>query len=402
MNRLIEIALTRLWPFAVLTLLALFVACGPAATPTTEPVIEQTAAPTAVPTEAAAAETPRQPVQPARSRTVAPPTRTPAEPTATTASRPTAGATGPSPTATLPAPTVEPRRPSPTERPQLPAVEVPPDHPAAVLALLPDSRMYSYINLETVSQRPDLQEHVEFQLAHFVSQGELPFAQELLVSIGAEALLLSSPVRTYGWAIVLLGDFTRLAEALRASAQSGGGLSVSVIDTYRDIDIYALVRTKSSGYQTEIYLTVLDPETLTASKDPDSVRDVIDRHKDGGQLPKGLPAMVEDWGLSDFLEVFPNEAFDDQGSPTDAGRVYAFHVELADESTTILRALQQFDDEEHAVAAAAWLNEQTEPRFRRIGWGSSVTIDGWRHSGSTVFGEATVPDEDVPDLLLGN
>ena len=92
--------------------------------------------------------------------------------------------------------------------------------------------MYAYINLETVSGRPNLAEHVKFQLSHFVTLDELPLAEELLVSVGAEALVLSSPFRTYGWAIVLLGDFGRLAEVLGASAQSGGGLSVGVIDTY--------------------------------------------------------------------------------------------------------------------------------------------------------------------------
>ena len=170
-----------------------------------------------------------------------------------------------------------------------------------MLALLPDSELYAYINLKTVSQRSDLMEHVEFQLSHFVSLDELPFAEELLVSVGADALLLSTPFRTYQWAIVLLGDFTRLSDALRTSAESGGGLSVSIIDTHREIDIYALVRTKSTGRQSEIYLTVLDPETLAASPDADSAREIIDRHIDGGELPQGLAAMVEDWGLSDFL-----------------------------------------------------------------------------------------------------
>ena len=259
--------------------------------------------------------------------------------------------------------------------------------------------MYAYINLETVSKRPGLREHVEFQLAHFVSLDELPFAEELLVSVGADALVISSPFRTYGWAIVLRGDFARLADALMGSLQSGSGLSVSIIDTHRGVDVYALVRTKSSGRQSEIYLAVMDAETLGASPDPDGVRDMIDQHIDGGQLPKGLAAMVEDWGLSDFLEAFPSESFDDQARPIDAARIYAFHAELADGSATVLRSLWQFDDEEQAKAAVAWLQEQTESRFRR---GDSVSIDEWRQKGATVYAEATVPDEDVPGLVQGN
>ena len=310
--------------------------------------------------------------------------------------RPTAT---PEPTAAVPA--EAPTEPPPAEAPQLPTVEVPGDHPAAALSLLPDSMMYAYINLETVSQRPDLQEHVEFQLSHFVTLDEVPFAEELLVSVGADALLFSTPFLTYGWAIVLLGDFARLDEALGAAARSGVGLSVSVVDTHRESDIYALVRTKSSGRQSEIYLTVLDSEALAASPDQDAVRVMVDRHIDGGRLPEGLAAMVEDWGLSDYLEAFI-EGNGGQDRPIDFRSVFAFHAELGDGSTTTLRALQRYGDEEQAAAAVAWLNEQPEPHWRDIGWGGSATIDQWRSKGATVYGEAVVPDGDVPALVQGN
>ena len=281
-------------------------------------------------------------------------------------------------------------------------VEVSPEHPAAALSLLPDSMMYAYINLETVSQRPDLQEHVEFQLSHFVTLDEVPFAEELLVSVGADALLLSTPFLTYGWAIILVGDLSRLDDALRMSAEAGAGLSVSVVDTHRDIDIYALLRTKSSGRESEIYLTVLDPGRLAASPDLDVVREVIDRKLDGGQLPKGLAGMVDAWSLGDFLMAFPNESYDNQSEPIKARRIYAFQAELVDGSSSVFRALQRYDDEEQAAAAAAWLQEQDEPRWRKIGWGSSVAIDQWQHRGSTVYGEVTVPDADMPGLVQGN
>ena len=278
-------------------------------------------------------------------------------------------------------------------------VEVSPDHPAALLSLLPDSEMYAYISLDAVAGRPDLEEHVEFQLGHFVSLDELPLAEKLLVSIGADALVLSYPFQFHGWAIILAGDFTRLAEALTMSARAGTGLSVSVVDSHRDIDIYSLLRTKASGYETEIYLAVVDSETLAASPDPDAVRNVVDRHNDGGQLPEGLGALVEDWGLGDFLEAFAIVGTSGQGRPTDSALVYAFHAELGAESTTTFRSLQQFGDETEAAAAAAWLNEQDERRYREIGWGDSVAIDGqWQVEGKTVYGEATVPDEDLPHL----
>ena len=281
-------------------------------------------------------------------------------------------------------------------------VEVPAEHPAAALAVMPDSELYVYIDLDSVSRRPSLQEHVEFQLSHFVSYDELPFAEELLASIGADALILSVPVYRFDWAILLQGDFTRLTEALRVSAESGGGLSVSVVDTHRKIDIYALVRNKSSGYRSEIYLAVLDAGALAASPDPDALRDVMERHLDGGQLPKGLVAIVEDWGLGVFLEAFLVEAIGPQESPLAEATVFAFRADLADGSNSTLRELRQFESEEQAAAAATWLNEQTEPFWREIGWADSVSIEEWLHQGATVYAEATIPDEELPYLVQGN
>ena len=98
----------------------------------------------------------------------------------------------------------------------------------------------------------------------------------------------------------------------------------------------------------------------------------------------------------------PSEGFDEQGRPIDVSRIFALHAELADGSTTTFRALQQFDNAEQAAAAAAWLNEQDEPRWRSIGWGSSATIDEWRHRGATVYGEVVLPDEELPGLVQGN
>ena len=147
-------------------------------------------------------------------------------------------------------------------------------------------------------------------------------------------------------------------------------------------------------------------ETLATSPDLEAVREMIDRQIDGGDLPQPLAVMVEDWGLSDFLQAIVLEDYGGginvQESPINAARFYAFHATLGEDSATTLRALQQYDDEEQAAAAVAWLNEQPKPHWRDIGWGGSATIDQWRSNGSTVYGEATVPDEYVPALVQGN
>ena len=315
---------------------------------------------------------------------------------------PTVVATGPEPTST-PRPTVGPTEARSTEGPRLPTVGGPADGRAALLALLPHSTLYVYVNVATVSQRPVLMEHVEFQLAHFVSTDELPFAEDMLVSVGADALLLSSPFSSYEWAIVLLGDFTRLADAMRTASQSGAGLSVSLTETHKGTDIYTLTRTRSSGNQSEIYLAVLDQETLTASPDPAAVRDVIGRHGDGGDLPEPLAAMVGEWGPSDYFLASSLDGLGDaMEGPMGAARFFAYHATLGDASSTTLRGMWQFDDQAQAAAAASWLQQQEEPHWRNIGWGASVLIGEWRLKNATVYGEATVPDEDMPALVQGN
>ena len=363
-----------LWSFLLVLLLAAIAACGSEATPTAPPpTATQLPTATVVPTA-----------------TLQPPTATP-PPTATTP--PTADA----------APTPVP--PSETADSQL--AEISPDHPAALLSLLPaDSLLYAFVNIETVVERPDLAEHVEFQLGHFVSMDELPFAEELLFAVGARSLVLSSPQSRGRWACILQGDLSRVGDALEEGAASGTGLSANVVDNHRGVDIFALVRTRESGEQSEIYLAVLSPEALAASPDPDTVRGIVDRQQDGGVLPRPLATLVEDWGLSDFLQAFVLRGIAGNigppGSPLNLTRISAFHATLGEDSTTTLLGLQQYDEERQAESATDWLNEQADSRWRDIGWGSSAVVDRWRSKGSTAYGEVQVPDEDMPAVVQGN
>jgi hypothetical protein len=300
-----------------------------------------------------------------------------------------------------------PTEPPSTEAPRLPTVEIPADHPGATFAILPpDAFVYAYVNVESAAKRPDLMEHVEFQLEHFVSQEELPLAEELLLAVGTRGLTLAGPNSRGDWAVILLGDFSRVEDALRLGAESGAGLSTQVVDTHQGVDIFALVRRRSSGRESEIYLAALNSETLAASPDLPQVREMISRQQGILELPQALAVMVEDWGLSDFLQVIDVGAFGagsgGEETPLDKQRFFGFHAQLADDSMTTLRALHQFDDEEQAAAAAAWLQEQTEPRWRNIGWGASAMVDEWRDKGATVYGEVAVPDEAMPGLVQGN
>ena len=94
-----------------------------------------------------------------------------------------------------------------------------------------------------------------------------------------------------------------VGQALMAAAQSGAGLSVDLAESHRDVPIYGLTRKRDSGDETEIYLAVPTGEFLVASPGLEPVREAIDRHIDGGDLPEGLATMVSDWGLGDYLFV---------------------------------------------------------------------------------------------------
>ena len=380
----------------VLLLVAGIAACGSEGNPTAETAVE----PTTLPAIGALTTEP----------SVVPATEGLVEPTATLAPAPTPTAAA---TPTVPAPTHTPRleggpsAPPPTEVPLLASVEIPPDHPAAPLAILPaDSLIYAHINIETTSKRPELQDHVEFQLGHFVSGDELAMAEELLATAGARTLTFSIPYERYEWACILRGDLSMIAIALATGAESGGGLSASIAERHAGTDIYALVRARSSGRQSEIYLAILDSETLAASPDLPALREVVERARGALELPHALSAMIEVWGLGDFLLLRDIAFFDlgasTQGTPLDKQRLFGFHATLAEDSTTILRGIQQYDDEEQAAAAAGWLQEQTEPQWLNIGFGSGATINQWQVMGATVYGEAVVPDGDLPGLVQGN
>ena len=85
------------------------------------------------------------------------------------------------------------------------------------------------------------------------------------------------------------------------------------------------------------------------------------RHQEGGELPESLAEMVEDWGLADY---FFGASLADLGGfvegPTGEATYFAYHATLREDLTTTLRAMWQFEDNEHAALAAVWLQAQPE------------------------------------------
>ena len=263
--------------------------------------------------------------------------------------------------------------------------------------------IFTYANIETVMERPAFEEILEYGLMDFVNDEKSP-SEELLRSSAVNVLILGYD-HEYEWFCILRGDFTLMQESLElATTIPDTNPFTELVEDSRGVKIFGVFLDDGYHPLDELYLATLNQDTLLLTKDLDLMREMVERRLDGGSLPEPLAVMLEDWGLPDYYFAQSLEGMDgdSQDSPIAASRVYAFHATLSEGETTTLRALRQFDDEEQASRAVAWLQEQTEPRYRRIGWGDHVSIDQWRHRGATVYAEATVPDEDVPALVQGN
>ena len=392
-----------LW-LSFLVALALILACGtPTATPTELSHPETQEQSPAAPAEQSARETPET----ATATSTRPPVTDTPKPTAATTAEQPATETPERPVATPAGPpaTEAPERPVATPAEQ-PATDSPANHPGALLAMLPaGASQFIFVDIEAAMERPALREVVEFQLGDFVNLDEIPLAEELLRSIGVSAMALGDFYTRYEWACILSGDFALVQGALRlaAAAESVGGLSASMIDAHRDVEIFSLVRNTSRS-EIQVYLAIPDRKTLAASQDLELVKEIIDRQRDGLSLPQSFAVMLEDSGHPDYLDALrlgsdPNLTLP---GPLSAAKYYAFHATLGENATTTMRALQQFSDDDQAAAAAAWLGEQEDSFWRRIGYGSGARIDQWRAEGQSVYGEANVTDEDFLGLIQPN
>ena len=370
----------------------------------TRPPVTDTPKPTAAtPAEQPATEIPDPPVA---TPPGPPATEIPERPAATPAEQP-ATETPERPVATPPGPpaTEAPERPAATPAEQ-PATDSPSNQPGALLAKLPaGASQFIFVDIEAATERSAFRESVEFQLGHFVNLDEIPFAEELLRSIGVSAMALGDFYTGSEWACILSGDFALVQGALRlaAAVDSGGGLSAGMIDAHRDVEIFSLVRNTSRS-EIQVYLAIPDRKTLAASQDLELVKEIIDRQRDGLSLPQSFAVMLEDWGHPDYLDALrlgsdPNLTLP---GPLSAAKYHAFHATLGENATTTMRVLQQFSDDDQAAIAAAWLGEQEDPVWRSVGYGNGAEIDQWRAKGQSVYGEANVADEDVLGLIQPN
>ena len=283
---------------------------------------------------------------------------------------------------------------------QQPAVEIPPDHPAALLAMLPsDAAQFVFANIETAMERPVFREELEYGLEEFVDDEKSPGA-ELFRASGVTAMVLGYNL-DYDWYCILRGDFTLMQEALKlATTISGDNPSTELIEEHQGVEIFGVFLERSYAQRDVLYLAMPYQDTLVLTKEFEPMKEMVGRRLDGGSLPQPLAVMLDDWGLPDYIHAYDTAAVGGgQSTPLDATKFYAAHVTLEENEDTTLRLLYQFDSDDQASEAAAWLQEQTEPRFRTIGYNKRMQHSQWTQKGPTVHAHITAPDEDALDLI---
>ncbi len=273
--------------------------------------------------------------------------------------------------------------------------------------MLPEnSAQLIFADVEALTQRRAFNEILEGTLRSFVRSNEKAPNEELLRASSIDAVVVGFD-REWGWSCILQGDFRLTLDALRrASGESGKSPYTELVEIRGDVEIYGVFADRSHGPRDELYLALPDLETLALTEDLHRMREMVDRRQGGLSLPHALAVMLEDWGLPDYLHVFDVENYRDNSDrsspmshPAEFMKFYGVHVTLADDLTTTIRMLQQFDNEQRASAAAAWLQAQTEPHYRTIRYGKTVMHSQWTQRGPTVYAHITVPDEDSLDLI---
>ncbi len=272
--------------------------------------------------------------------------------------------------------------------------------------MLPESTTeFTFANIETVLERRAFQEYLEYYLEDFVGANEKAPSESLLRSAGITALALGSYPERSEWYCVLRGDFTLIREALSMAVTiSGANPFTDLVEVRQGVEIFGVFRDDGYHPLDELYFVMPDMGTLAMTKDLEGAREMADRWLDGAGLPDSFVRMLRDWGRADYLNIYSagNQGGNTPSSPLDAIKLSGFHVTLGQAATTAIRSLNQFADEEQATTAADWLNEQTEPYYRKIGFYPSVRIESWQHRGATAYAEGVVPDEVVLDVIFGD
>ena len=157
----------------------------------------------------------------------------------------------------------------------------------------------------------------------------------------------------------------------------------------------------------DLFIAVPDSDTLLLAECPELLKEIIDRHLDGGELDESLAGLLSHTDRIDFLVGFSLEtegAGQGDGSSLAPSTFYAHAGFLNEGETSTVYAYLEFEEEAHAEEAISFVSEQPDldDLFFRYNSDTVKPVGELWQDGRAVIAKAVVSDKDVSDLFLTN
>ena len=278
------------------------------------------------------------------------------------------------------------------------------DHPAGLLSgLPPDSPGFVFVEADLVLQRPAMREEVEHGFEILAGRTFGVISAELLAAAGIKSAAFGTTANEYLGAAIVLGSFEGFLEVLREApslAETNSRFDPpGVLDPHRGVELFVF------PWYDDLFIAVPDSDTLLLAESPELLKEIIDRHLDGGELDASLAGLLGHTNRVDFLVAFSLEAEidgQDDGSSPPPPTFYAHAGFLNEGETSTVYAYMEFAEDAHAEEAIRFVSEQPDLSDLFFGYNSdTIKPVGklWR-DGRAVIAKAVVPDKDVSDLFL--
>ena len=276
------------------------------------------------------------------------------------------------------------------------------DRVAGLLSgLPPDSIHFIFVEADLVLQRPAMREEIEhgFEILAGRTFGVLDAKLLGAADIKSAAFGITGAAG----AAIVLGSFETFLGVLREApslAETNNRFDPpGVLDPHRDVEMFEF------PWYDDLFIAVPDSDTLLLAESPELLKEIIDRHLDGGELDASLAALFSYMDRVDFLVAFnlvtEVTGLDDESSPW-ASTFYAHAGFLNEGETSTVYAYREFTEEAHAEEAINFVSEQPDlsDLFFRYKSDTVKPVGELWQDGRAVIAKAVVPDKDVSDLFL--
>ena len=276
---------------------------------------------------------------------------------------------------------------------------------ATLLSGLPaDSAQFAFAEVDLILQRPCMGEEVEYSFDELRKRSRGLIDTDFLVDAAIKSIAAGINDENES-ATILLGNFNGFLEALRESHSlvddRGRFDPPGTIDPHRGLELFVF------PYYWDLYVALPDSDTLLLADSPELLRELIDRHIDGGELNEHLAGLFTHVERVDFLFARTWDATDaspNEGSSRTPPNIYAHAGFLNEDETSTVYAYAEHTEE--AIAKEFFDRQSKEPNLSNMffGYKSDTVIpvgELWK-DGRAIIAKAVVPDKDVSDLFLTN